>query len=482
MADDSDGFTLLDDEGRLFGLVNIIDMLVVLLVLAVVVAGAALLLSGSDEREADTRHATIDLGNQPDFVAEQITTGDTIEPEATSDMITITDVYRFDTGDGTGVVVRATINGTTTVPEEPDEDPVFQYRDESLQVGQQLAMNTTEYAAQGTVTRVQRSGETLPRADSELVVQTTVSDTTADEVSVGDEYRVAGEPTAEITDLQQFPAADDGERSLLIGLSAATLDRGGTQQFGGTDIRIGNQISFVGDGYELSATIVQRGTNTFDVDERQFLIETTVTAETAADITEGDQYRLSGTPIVTVESKTTYATSRADVRRVILGVSAVTRDTDGTVLFGDRELRTGQMLPVRTGEYDIDGEIIRRGTLEEAGEPATRTATLSLENIRPDRADAISVGQAERIGDRTTAEITAKETEPAEIILESDDGNIFLREHPRNVDVDLQVELQVRELEDGSLRFRGDSLRTGDTVTLELGQLRIQGTVSTLDE
>jgi len=35
---------LLDDEGNLFGLINIIDALAVLLVLAVVIAGAALVL------------------------------------------------------------------------------------------------------------------------------------------------------------------------------------------------------------------------------------------------------------------------------------------------------------------------------------------------------------------------------------------------------------------------------------------------------
>ena len=480
MADDSDGRSLLDDEGRIFGLVNVIDVLVVLLVIAVVAAGAALLLGGSSG-EPDSRYATVDLGSQPGFVAEQIEAGDAFEPEGTGDSLTITDVYRYDGVEGTNVVVRGRLNGTTMEPDDPADDPVFQFRGQPVRIGQGMTIRTQDYEVSGELTQLQRSGETLPTENASFLVRTTVSESTADEVAAGDEYRVAGETVAEITGVQQFPA-DARNRSLLLSVSARALDRGGSLHVGSTPLRVGNGISFSGTGYQLSGEILRRGTNGVDATDRPFLIETTVDATVADDISVGDQYRLGGSSLVSVETKTLYATDEPEARRAILGVSVLTREVDGSVLFGDRELRVGQSLPVETGEYEISGEIIRRGTLEQAGEPTTRTASIAVENVRPAIADALVVGQTERVNGETTAEILTKESAPAEIILESEDGNIFLREHPRNLDVDLEAELSVRELDDGSLRFRGDSLRTGDTITLELGQIRVSGRVTAIGE
>lgn len=578
MADDSDGRSLLDDEGRIFGLVNVIDVLVVLLVIAVVAAGAALLLGGE---AGDSRYATIDLGEQPEFVAEQIEAGDAFEPEGTSDSFTITDVYRYDGAEGTNVVVRGRINGTTIEPEDPADDPTFQFQGGPVRIGQQMTIRTPDYEVAGELTQVQRSGESLPTEESTFLVRATVSESTADEVAAGNEYVVAGDAVAEITDVQQFPAGD-GERALLLSVSARALDRGGSLNFGSTPIRVGNGISFAGDGYQLSGEIIDRGadsptgesdfviestvpsgtadelavgdtfrtggetlaeitalqqfpgsndgertaligisartierggtvryvgqalrlgnvvpfesegyqlsgeiiqrtTSDIETAQRPFVIETTVPTSLAGDIEAGDEFRLGGETVVSVEQRTAYTTDRADSRRVVLGVSATTREDDGTILFGDRELRIGQSLPVETSEYDINGEIIRRGSLDESGEATTRTASIAVDNVRPEIADAIDVGQIERVDELRTAEIISKDTAPAEVVLESDDGNIFLREHPRNLDVDLEAELAVRELDDGSLRFRGESLRTGDTITLELGQLRISGRVTAIE-
>ena len=47
---------LIDERGRLFGRVNVVDALVVLLVAAVVVAGVALVAGGSEGRIETTRY------------------------------------------------------------------------------------------------------------------------------------------------------------------------------------------------------------------------------------------------------------------------------------------------------------------------------------------------------------------------------------------------------------------------------------------
>jgi hypothetical protein len=129
---DSTGSRLIDRKGRLLGLVNIVDAVVVLLVLAVVVAGIALLFPGGDSGKPDSRFVTMDLGTQPEFVAEQISSGDTWEPDRTSDELVITDTYRTTAGDGTQVVIRAQVNGTTVAPDGPDGQPVFEFLDQPL--------------------------------------------------------------------------------------------------------------------------------------------------------------------------------------------------------------------------------------------------------------------------------------------------------------------------------------------------------------
>jgi hypothetical protein len=93
------------------------------------------------------------------------------------------------------------------------------------------------------------------------------------------------------------------------------------------------------------------------------------------------------------------------------------------------------------------------------------------------RAASPVVGLREQTRDLTTAIVRDKIDEPAVITLTSEDGNIFERQHPVNRDVELEVELTARELPDGNLRFRGEPLRSGEQLTLELGFVRVTGTV-----
>jgi len=470
MSDES-GRSLIDEEGRLFGLVNVIDVLVVLLFLAVVVAGVVLLLPGGGE--ADTRYVTLDLGEQPEFIAEQITSGDEWDPEGTGDTLTITDVYRFSDGGKTSVTVRAMVNGTVFEPEETGADPVFEFLGDPLRLNRTLDVETTDYEVTGAVTRVDRSGQDLPVEQTAFVIETRLGSGTIDEVDVGDQFTVADSQFAEITDFQAYPG-EDGNRYALLAISAQTIDRGGTQLFANRPVRVGTTVAFETSEYELDGQIVNRGSGAIETDGQPLVIQTTVPTSVASDVQVGDEFTIGGTPIVTVEEVTAYATGEADTRRIVLGVSALTRTEDDSVLFGDRKLRIGSSIPVETGEYNISGEVVRRDGLTEPGTPVVRTARLQLKNIRPERAEVIREGQVERIRGTETARIVEKTDQPAQVILTSEDGNIFQREHPRNKDIELVAELRVRELDDGSIRFRGDTLLAGQTIQLELGSTTIE--------
>lgn len=477
MSDGSE-WKILDEEGRLFGLLNIIDLLVVLLFLAVVVTGVVLLLPS--DNESGTRFATVDMGTQPDSVAEAIDSGDEWIPEEASSSLRITDVYRFDTEEGTQVIVRARINGTVIEPADPDEQPTFLFRGQPLRLGQELSIRTKEYSTSGTVQRVQQSGKTLPLTESGFVLETILSPQEAEEIDAGDQFKIAGKTVAEVDDIAVFPQEErdgEGERYALVGLQATTIERGGDTFFGNTQLSVGRTVTFEGDGYEVSGSVLSRGTTTIDTEQHPFVIQTTVPTSVADTIRTGDTYEIGGRTVVSVETVTVYPTENANTRRVALGVAAQVQNEDGTLLFGDRQLRTGSSVPVETGAYSISGDIVRSGTTSEPGTPTTTAVRVTLDNIRPERANVLRTGMQERTRGQTTAEVVNVTQEPADVILESERGDIFLREHPQNKDIELTVELSVRELSDGSIRFRGRTLRAGQTLALELEQITVQGEV-----
>ena len=376
MAAESGESRIIDDEGQLFGLINVVDALVVLIVLAIVVAGIALIAVPGSE---DTRYATVDMGTQPDHVAGQITPGDTWE--AGGDELTVTDVHRYVPGDDTGeigVLIGAQVNGTAIETETAQQSQPIEFAGEPLRFGRTLEIATNEYVVDGEVIDVSVDETDLGTDSQPLVVQTEVDSVTAETIQPGDAFTVGDEP------------------------------------------------------------------------------------------------------VVTVESVTLYATGDPDVRRAVLGVTAETRTVGDTALFGDRPLRSGETLPIRTNNYDLDGTIVRQGSLEEPGAPATRTVTMQFDRISPVQANAVSEGMTETVGDQESAVVLTKDDQPAQVLSETDDGFVT-REHPVDRDMELTVELNVRELEGGTIRFRGESLRVGQELSLEIGGTTIEGEVRAID-
>lgn len=571
---------IIDDEGQLFGLVNVIDALVVLLVLAVVIAGAVFILS-ADPGEDDTRYATVDLGEQPGYVVESLAVGDEMIVEDHPDNLTITDVYHGP-GDAGHLVVRVELDGERVIIDEETDRDRFEWAGEPLRSGELLTIETPEYAVEGEVLALDRTGETLSTTQTKVFTRTTVDPATADAMAVGDTYTVDGHTVAEIETLQLYPG-DGDEQTALIGLTLETIERGGVDRYGQTPVRLGNALPFETAAYSLNSTILERGSAELLTDTSEVLVETTMDREDVGDVEPGDEYRVSGQAIGTIQEVTAYPTADDATAAVLLGIEYVTHAEADAVMFGDTELRTGAELPFRTGEYVLTGEVVQRDTaslevdtrevaimteiaadlvndiqagdiytigggtpvaaesvsvyptadrdtkrviigaeilthelreevhfgteplrlgstipmrtadysltgeiinrdgLEEPGDPVTRTITVKLENIQPEIADRLSVGMTETHRDRTTAEILDLNASPAEIVLESEDGDIFLREHPRNLDVELELEVLTFETDD-AIRFHGDRLLEGDEITLQFPRIAIPGDVIAIEE
>ena len=362
---------LIDDDGDLFGVVNVVDALVVLLVLAVGVAGVALVLGGDDsepapEPDMGTTHATLDLGTQPDYVVDEINEGDAYEPDDDS-RITITDVHVTPHGHGdTGVTLRVELEG------EADDDAIT-YADAPPRLGRTLAIETNRYEVDGQVR------------------------------AVGD---------------------DDA------------LDR----------------------------------------EERTVVLRDTLDAETAGNVVAGDEVRVADRTVATVEEVATYATSDPDRTRVFLEVTVDAHRESDRARFGGVPLQRGQTVSLPAADYTVDGTIERVDGDLQLGETTTRTVTLRMADVREDRADALRPGMTEGPVTDPVAEIRDVESEPSIIIATGDDGTVNVVDHPVDRDVTITADLQVRETPNG-VRFKGDSLRSGSTVVLDLGTVTVEAEV-----
>lgn len=470
---------LIDVEGRLFGRINIIDALVVLLVAAVVVAGVALI-GAFDSSDRTMRYATIELGEQPGYLAQQITPGDEMTVPGQPDNLTVTDVYVGPGADGNAtVIVRAAVVGQAISTE--DGRSRVEFAGESLRVGRSLTLETTEYEVSGRIIDLSSEGSTLPTGDMQVLVNTNLTPTAVAQLQEADTGMIGGRQVGQITSVTVLPSSDPDLQPVMVGLEVPTIERRGSHWFGSERLRIGAPVTFDTGTYSFEGDITTIGLDAPRLQETPVVLAVTLDSSTAEEITTGDSYRIGNRQIASVESVTVYGTDSVDRRRVLLGVTLTTLERSERRYFGDVPVRRGVEIPLRTDSYSIEGEIVRRGTIDELGDPVTRTITVKLENVTPDRADRIEVGLREHLRDQTHATVVAVDRSPTPVILESEDGNIHLRDHPRNQDLELTVDISARSVSDG-IRFKGSPVREGDTVALDLGRTVVQGEVIRIDE
>ncbi len=372
MAEDSRLSSVIDEEGKLFGVVNVIDALVVLFAVAIVVAGLALVVpSGGDE----TRYATIELGPQPAYTAEQISTGD--EWETSGGSLQITDVYMFPTDSDEGdvsVIVRAAVNGTAIETEDDEASETIQFAGEPLRYGQELEIQTNEYVVGGTVTRIDESGESLSVESETFVLETEIDSSTAAEVSVGDEYRVGDRALLTVESLTVYATGEEETRRLVLGVTAEARQDGETALFGDRPLRSGSTVPIQTGSYALSGSVVATGT--LEEPGTPATREVTVEVEglspsraSAIDVGAVEEIRSTQTAeVVSVDDRPAETVIESgdgfDIvehprdRDLTLTVElAVQEREDGTIGFRSEQLRIGEDLTFELTGTTVTGEV-----------------------------------------------------------------------------------------------------------------------------
>jgi len=267
MANDSRLSELIDEDGQLFGVINVIDALVGLLIISVLVAGIALVgpFSGGDNTE--TRYVTIDAGTQPEYIATQITEGDQWTPEGSATTLTVEEAFispqvESDQAGNRRVIIRAAVNGTliestAQIDESQLDNTPIQFAGEPLRFGRTLTIETNQYVIEGTVTDVSqnptRGTQTTQTVNVEL---TGVTLEEAELLAVGMTEVMGTKETATLTDIQTAPSVetvetDDGletverpqRRDLTLTLTLTVRElEDGTVLFRGEQLRPGQQL------------------------------------------------------------------------------------------------------------------------------------------------------------------------------------------------------------------------------------------------
>jgi len=226
--------------------------------------------------------------------------------------------------------------------------------------------------------------------------------------------------------------------------------------------------------YRFNASVTAlRSTSSFSVDNTTVLVETTVPDQVAQAIDVGDAQTLAGRQVATITAVNRIHDQNGD-QRLQVQMNLRTLRQSGSPEFAGRPVRLGTRLPFRNTLYSFTGRVIERGS-PKLGTPVDASITVEWENVRPEVADGLAVGMTERFGD-SNATVTSVETEPATVIVRSDDGRIYAREHPVNEDVTLTLEATVYDSGRG-VTFHGHRLQYGDSLRLDFGSVVVDGIV-----
>lgn len=146
---------IIDEKGRLFGWVNIIDFIVVLIFLAVIVAGIALVTSSGSESTPNQQNVLVTVhGTAPEFVADSLTHGNPQPPVKAVENVS---TRPQKTVNGTDyVVVDLTIITTVTA----DEGQISM-DSERIYIGKEITVDLGTVQFNGEISRIEFGLEEL---------------------------------------------------------------------------------------------------------------------------------------------------------------------------------------------------------------------------------------------------------------------------------------------------------------------------------
>lgn len=247
---------VVDDDGRLFGLVNVVDAMVALLLLAVVVGGAALVVGDdrntgepsqpSDPSDPPMRFATVSYTAPLESDAARLQHGETMTAEG--DNYDVIDVHRTITPGGDAhITARLAYSGE------------FSAGGNRLYGGDGTDFTTDAYRISGHVRSVNGTDAQLSTETTNVVMEVNTTAYLASTIEPGTNATVGGETVGTITAVENV--GEEGEYVLHMGVELGTRQTEVGQEYGGKLLRVGTTVTLVTDEAIVSGDVVRVGTD-----------------------------------------------------------------------------------------------------------------------------------------------------------------------------------------------------------------------------
>jgi hypothetical protein len=240
---------VLDDQGHLFGRVNIVDALVGLVAIALVIAGVALVYGGPSDEPRDTMHVTLVSENTSATALEpaDVTLQSGAQAGGRGATATVTDVHRTA---GPRVYLRVTLDGTRT-------DDGFRFNGEPVRLGDTVVVANDRTRA--TTQVVERDVDpTFAGTTTTVTLETTVRRPVAEAVAAGDEVTVGPSTVATVNDAGTT-SENDTHSHLTVSVALETRVLDSDPYYAGRPVRLGRTIEVATADYGFEGEVVDRG-------------------------------------------------------------------------------------------------------------------------------------------------------------------------------------------------------------------------------
>jgi sulfur carrier protein ThiS len=461
---------LIDQDGKIFGLINILDAFALLIAIIVVIGGIGFVTGNVADSSGPTTlpstYVTLDLGTQSGPLVQTIEINDSYSP-AVNSHIRISDVHLSPQDGQTRVLVRVEIQGPAT------GDSVS-YEGAPPRIGRSLSIVTKEYSVSGKIVN-QGSSDKLRTTDTEVLLRATFSESNISTMS-DQKIRIGAQTVAVLHETRTYLLKGETARLSYIHATLHTYRSTDGPRFGNKVIHPGTKLVLPVGNNTLDSTILDTG-SVGQFTTTEVVLEANVSDRTASVLTPGKTYQTEGQRVATIESVTEYGTKKPNQKRVFVGLSLSTLKSGGVSRFGNTEIREGESVFISGEESQFSGIIRRVGDTEQRGNQVRRSVSLQISDAPPETSSSIREGMVETAGGMTIAELTEVTRTNSTVVLTSQNGDIYLREHPTKSDITITADLLVRETSAGIL-FKGRPLRINDVIVLDLGMITVEATVT----
>lgn len=468
---------LVDQKGRLFGKINIIDLTALLFVLLILFAGLRFVLK--DKEEGEWIYVEFQASNVPSFVQTHLKIGDVELDKEEQPIAEITDMLFFPTeGSQSNGVIKARILVTE------DTEGLF-FKDTVIKIGKGITITTDRVSIGGTISEI-FEGEGNENAINRvlsykfvtLMVEALPVETLGSLQEGMTELDSKGEVAVEILDFDTLPIKDGKPANVIIDTKLLVATRDGIFLFKNSPLKVNENVALFLNNMNLKGRVLEISDikNTSLGNQKNLeLTMFVVPLEVAKSIKVGDTMKsYSGKEKARITGFTT-SPAQGPSKNMLLQVAIETRAIGNDLYFFDQIIKVGSPLHIIIDEVDLQGTIT--GINPSAKKVVEKTVKVKLQSVAPWFADNIHVGDKEINSEkRVMAEIIDKEVTPAEMVVVTQGGDVYKRENPINKDVLLTIKIWGEKV-DNDILFHNNEVKINGVLYLETGNMDLEGKI-----